>query len=436
MKKNFIIVFLLFLSLSACRTFPPVLENQHQEQKQAFNFVVMGDNRPANEFRPEQPYIYHKLVNKAVSLNPALILNTGDLILGYDAYSQKKAKEEFNDFEKATAPIREKDIPLYITMGNHSAYTEFAREDFKRRYKNKKTGKLYYSLDLENCHFIILCSELENKASQITGEQLEWLKEDLKQAEGKHIFVLVHRPLYPKIKHQKDSLNKYPEKRDILAGLFKQYNVDMVFVGHVHVYNFSVVDGLNQIIAGGSGAPLAGTIDDGAFNHFFNVIVKGDDIDYRLLPLQNEVALATELLKESRLQGALSLAKKAIEILPDHPMPNIIATMVYKLTGQTMEYNSGITKLLSILGSNEEVFFRLGEFCLSVNQTGPADFYLSNALSLDKNSFKIWYHYAQLKMDQKQYPEAIKMYEKALSLTDNDYFKKEIRETIEEIEKI
>lgn len=396
----------------------------------------MGDNRPASVFQPEQPYIYHKAVEKAVALDPVLILNTGDLVLGYDANSQDKAREEFDDFEKATAPIREKNIPLYITMGNHSGYTEFAREAFVKRYENKETGTLYYSVDVNNCHFIILCSELENETSQTTGKQLEWLKADLKRAKGKHIFVVLHRPLYPKIKHLEDSLNKYPEKRDELAGLLKQYNVDMVFAGHVHVYNFSVVAGLGQIIAGGSGAPLAGTLYDGAFYHFFNVIVNDNDVDYRLIPLQNEVWLAAQLMEEERVKGALSLAQKAIETFPDHPMPHIIATAGYKSAGRTLEYNEGITKLLSILGSEEEVLFRLGEFCLNIKLLDLSESFLSKAMAMDNDSFKVLYHYAQLKMEEKQYPAALEMYKKASPLTDNDHFKQDIKEQIGKVEKL
>ncbi|MBN2569084.1 MAG: metallophosphoesterase [Deltaproteobacteria bacterium] len=432
MKRKLLGVCVLLVFLFGCGTVFAV--ERHEEE--ALNFVVMGDNRPANVFRPEQPYIYHKVVEKAVALNPVLILNTGDLVLGYDAYSQEKAREEFDDFEKATAPIREKNIPLHITMGNHSGYTEFARQAFLKRYKNKETGTLYYSVDVKNCHFIVLCSELENETSQITGKQLEWLKGDLKQAEGKHIFVMLHRPLYPKIKHLKDSMNKYPEKRDQLARLFKQYHVDMVFVGHVHVYNFTVVGGLSQIIAGGSGAPLAGTLEDGGFNHFFHVIVKGDEIDYRLLPLQNEVAQAAQMMREGRVPGALSLAGKAVETFPDHPMPHIIAAVGYKSLGRTLEYNGEITRLLSILGSEEEVFFRLGEFCLTVNALDLTDFYLSKALAMDSHSFKICYNYAQLKTAQKQYLAALEMYKKALPLTDNDFFKQDIKEQIVKIEKL
>ncbi|MBU0987434.1 MAG: hypothetical protein KKH68_09300, partial [Proteobacteria bacterium] len=162
----------------------------------------------------------------------------------------------------------------------------------------------------------------------------------------------------------------------------------------------------------------------------------GDNIDYRLVPLQNEVGLAVQLMKEGRVQGTLSLAEKAAEAFPDHPMPHIIAAAGYKSTGRTLEYDAEITKLISILGSEEEVFFRLGEFCLNVQLLDLADFYLSKALAMDNDSFKVCYHYAQLKTEQKQYPAALEMYKKALPLTDNDYFKQDIRDQIDKIGKL
>ena len=163
-------------------------------------------------------------------------------------------------------------------------------------------------------------------------------------------------------------------------------------------------------------------------------IINGDDIDYRLIPLQNEVALATQLISEGRIQGAISLAQKAIENFPDHPMPHIIAASAYKEDKQSENCDAEITKLKSILGSDDEVYFRLGEFCLSVELIDQADLYLSKALALTNNSFKVLYHYAKLKMAQKQYPVALEMYKKALPLCDNDYLKRNIERQIKILE--
>lgn len=422
-------VVILSVMLSGCAA----VKTTDNHNATPFNFVVMGDNRPADIFRPEQPYMYWKVVKKAVDLNPALILNTGDIVLGYDAKTFDMAEKEYDAFDKPTSLIIENNIPLYITKGNHSGYTGPASKTFDKRYSNKPAGNLYYSVDLHNCHFVVLCSEIKGEEAQVTNKQLMWLEEDLQKAAGKHIFVVLHRPLYPKIKHLDDSMNKYPEKRDKLAAVLKKYKVDMVFAGHVHIYNFSVENGLSQIIAGGSGAPLAGKLEDGAFNHFFNVIVNGDSVDYRLIPLPNEVAQATELMQEGWTRGAISLAQKAEELVPDHPMPHIIATVGYKRTGQKSESDAEIAKLIFILGSKTEVYFRLGEFCLAVNQLDLAEQYLAEALSMDSSSFKVVYHYAKLKKATKQNSVALAMYKMALTLTDDDHFIKDIKKQIGEL---
>ncbi len=423
---------LISVLLSACAPSSLTTASAPQDNP-ALSFVVMGDNRPADPFHPEQPYIYHKIVRTAVSLKPELILNTGDLVVGYDATSPERASREFDDFERATKPIRDHDIPLYITMGNHSGYTPFARAEFSRRYRDKASGRLYYSIDRGNCHFIVLSSELEGEQAQISGAQLAWLKNDLEGAAGKHIFILLHRPLYPKIKHLDNCLNAHPEERDQLAQLLKQHQVEMVFVGHVHVYNYSVIDGLGQITAGGSGAPLSGTLAEGGFNHFFQVIVRGDDIDYRLLPVTNETLLATDLLERGYPEGALAMAEIAMETVPGHPQPYIIAALSHAVAAQEQQAAAMAGRLEEIFGNRDQTLFRLGEYALSVRQLELADRYLSQSMERDRNSFATVYHYGQLKQLQKQYPRALMAYDRALALTENPHYRSDINNKIREI---
>ncbi len=430
MKRIFFTLSIILLLLFGCHALPPA---EHLEAS-SYNFVVIGDNRPIHKFRPEQPYIFSRVVKKAVSLNPALILNVGDLVLCFDTTSQNKAVKVFNAFEKVVAPIREKKIPLYIAMGNHSAFSEFGRKKFSRRYKDIKTQKLYYSFDVNNSHFIVLCSELKNEEAQISGEQLAWLKHDLENTAAKNIFVVLHRPLYSNATHDRYSLGIHPEKRDTLAELLKKHNVTMVFAGHIHVYNYSVIDGLSQTITAGAGAKLKGTVEDGGFYHLINVIVSGDNLDYRLIPLQSEVAQATQMIREQRYKGALSMAEKAVEFLPEHPMPNIVKTISHKLLCQDAAYNAGFSKLGLILGSRKELLFRLGEYCLEADLQALSNYYLAESAALDKNSFKVWYHYAKLKEKENLFPAAIEKYRKALSLADNPYYKNIIAKKIKKLE--
>ncbi|MEO0080173.1 MAG: hypothetical protein ABIK44_05810, partial [candidate division WOR-3 bacterium] len=46
------------------------------------------------------------------------------------------------------------------------------------------------------------------------------------------------------------------EVREFLCPLFSRFHVDMVFCGHIHAYEHSLVDGVHYITTGGGGAPL------------------------------------------------------------------------------------------------------------------------------------------------------------------------------------
>lgn len=419
MKKYFVLYLMILISVNS------LIYGE-------LNFVVMGDNRPADIFRPEQPYVYYKVVEQATALNPVIILNTGDLILGYNAHSTDKATEEFDDFDNASEKI--KNFPLYITMGNHTGYSEYARAIFKQRYGYGDDKRLYYSVDIsgenEDCHFIILNSELEDEQSQITGDQLEWLKKDLEAAKGKHIFVLVHRPLYPRIKHLTDSLNEYPTLRDELAALLKAYDVRMVFCGHVHIYNYLIANGLPQIIAGGSGAPPAAPVNDGGFYHFFNVVVDNDTVEYKLIPVTDETSLAGELLQGNYIEGAIAMAQKAGDFLPEHPVPYIILGTAYTMQKNKAHAKKTIARLTTILGSKANAYFRMAEYAQSIGIYKTAGSFYQQALKLDDQSFAVIYNYALYNQAINNKKTALEYFKKALSLTDDAFFIKEINEAI------
>jgi 3',5'-cyclic AMP phosphodiesterase CpdA len=44
--------------------------------------------------------------------------------------------------------------------------------------------------------------------------------------------------------------------REYLVPLFEEYNVDLVFCGHDHLYERSYKNGVHYIVSGGGGAPL------------------------------------------------------------------------------------------------------------------------------------------------------------------------------------
>jgi 3',5'-cyclic AMP phosphodiesterase CpdA len=113
---------------------------------------------------------------------------------------------------------------------------------------------------------------------RIMGAQYTWLKNDLSKASGtaKHIFVFLHEPAYPVSLHIGSSLDAYPNDRDRLMALLKQYHVDALIAGHEHLYDYGVHDGVVQIISGGAGAPLYPSPHGGSFYNYLLITIDGD----------------------------------------------------------------------------------------------------------------------------------------------------------------
>lgn len=54
--------------------------------------------------------------------------------------------------------------------------------------------------------------------------------------------------------------------------------------------------------------------------------------------MENEAAIATRLLKKGKIQGALGFAPIAMEMVPDHPVPFLIAATAYQLLNESKEF--------------------------------------------------------------------------------------------------
>ena len=227
-----------------------------------FRFVVMGDNRPDRD-KPIAPTAeYLENIKEINLLQPDLVLNNGDLILGY-VDEEKTVRQMWAAFEKATAQF---EVPFYRTFGNHDIWNETSQRVVEELY-----GDLYYSFTHKRAYFAILCSDIVGEMDNITGEQLEWFKKDLhRNRRKKHKFVVVHKPLW-----DSPSSNWLTDVQPLLA----RYSVDMVFAGHAHKYERARVrDGVAYYITGGGGAPLRQdrTAEQGWFFHYLHVTVKGD----------------------------------------------------------------------------------------------------------------------------------------------------------------
>ncbi len=226
-------------------------------QMHGISFVVLGDSRNGEETSP----IFKTIMREINLLSPDFVIHTGDWV----GYPSRKGWENFLKVIKIGG------VPFYLTVGNHET-----AEDWKSLYKEMINKPFYYSFKYENCYFIILNPYIE-VPGKIDEKQFKWLEKELMKAKkSDFIFVFIHEPLYPIDGHIDSSLDRFPQERDKLANLLRRYKDKIiVFCGHEHLYNKSVIDGLTQIISGGAGAPLYTADEKGGFYHYLYVTVKG-----------------------------------------------------------------------------------------------------------------------------------------------------------------
>ena len=282
MRKFYLSVGILSLLLLALATAVTGvfdgISGKTEDQPKQFTFVVFGDNRPN---RPDlaQPETFKKILRKIDALNPAFAVSTGDCIYGSPVES--RMLEQYKDYTETIGSLLK--AKVYLALGNHEILGSTANQEF---FANE-LGALYYSFDYGDSHFIVLDSDVVGQAGRIIGDQLEWLKEDLKKSRAaRHKFVFLHRPLYPVDGHKGRSLDKYPEDRNALHHLFARNRITAVFVGHEHLYDEQVNNGVRYIITGGGGAFLYPSIHGtGDFYHFVVVSVTGDEAQMKVVKL-------------------------------------------------------------------------------------------------------------------------------------------------------
>lgn len=275
--KRFRIIACVLLALMLIISALPVWS----QTDNSFKFVVIGDNRPSHA-RLHQPPVFISMLKEIDKINPAFAVNLGDNVYGSrDPKSTAIKRTEYEEVLKSN--LRTK---MYPVIGNHDVMGSKANQDALE----KEYGKLYYSFDYGNSHFIVLNSETVGQESKIPSDQLEWLREDLRNTKAANKFVFVHQPLYPVDGHIGSSLDKYPKERDALHSLFIRNKVAVVFEGHEHLFNEQFRNGVRYIISGGGGAPTYPSIYGGGdFYHYIVVAVHGTTIEMTLIkPAQND----------------------------------------------------------------------------------------------------------------------------------------------------
>lgn len=147
-------------------------------------------------------------------------------LLGGDLTNNGSDENEWGQFLNAASGYFSK-IPLMPTFGNHdgSMYLNFFALP-----TNGPTGleKEFYSFDYGNAHFVVL-----NSSNNTNAAAKRWLQADLQSTTKSWKFVMFHHPAYPAFEDYKPIDESICEN---WVPILEDNGVDMVFVGHQHLY--------------------------------------------------------------------------------------------------------------------------------------------------------------------------------------------------------
>jgi len=210
------------------------------EQDAPCRFAISGDSR-------SRPQIFTQIIAGIANSDPDFVLSMGDLVENGGNYAQW---DKFY-FEPAGKLISER--PFISTLGDHEGSGDDGKLFQYFLFPDLKSDQLWYSFDYGMVHFISLDYRHADSPAM-----LAWFQDDIQASKARWNIVFMHRPAYNLGGHRSFWGNP------VWPDLFEQYQIDVVFGGHSHIYErFKPVYtaghedwAITYITTGGAGAGL------------------------------------------------------------------------------------------------------------------------------------------------------------------------------------
>lgn len=183
-----------------------------------------------------------------------LVVHTGDMV-----YESGELGEQNPQFFKPFKDLL-RQMVVWPVMGNHDYATSKGTPWRTVQYtpaNNAARSEQYYSFDHGNAHFTVLDSD---QSTSRGSPQYVFLAQDLAASTAPWKFVFFHHAIYV-------SAGANSSIRSNLVPLFDAYHVDVVFMGHVHLYERSKPLRGNKVVAPGAGTVYVTTGGGGASLH-------------------------------------------------------------------------------------------------------------------------------------------------------------------------
>ena len=177
----------------------------------------------------EHAALFQQDVAEINGIDPAFVVATGDLLNVADEATIAVATQWFDIFTNVASGFN---MPLYTTVGNHDNVgihnpdVDPTEPGYDKEMYRDYLGPTYYSFDWGSYHCVVLDPNQFEDGQQFYGiptQQLQWLQEDLNNAQGKPLLVFYHEPT--------PSWVNRTEAWDVLT----QHGEMTAFIGQLHL---------------------------------------------------------------------------------------------------------------------------------------------------------------------------------------------------------
>lgn len=218
----------------------------------AWSFAVIGDTQ-------RNPEVTAQVTKLMWERRPHFVLHNGDTVNDGDQKWQWE-KDLFGPGKELFSRVA-----MYPTIGNHEK-----NHAYYYQYFSLPKPEYYYSFRYGNAEFFSIDTNTIRTASiQPGGEQYQWLDRALAASDATWKVCFHHHPVYSSDSDDfGDTWKGRSQEGDLrtraLGALYEKHNVDIVFNGHIHLYERSwpvrggKVDptGVTHITSGGGGGRL------------------------------------------------------------------------------------------------------------------------------------------------------------------------------------
>ncbi|MBR5639746.1 MAG: metallophosphoesterase [Muribaculaceae bacterium] len=222
--------------------------------------------------------IMQRMVDDIINAKPQLLLISGDLTFNGERASHERLAEHLQRLEQAG-------IRTLVIPGNHDVMCPYSKqykgdapvavpnvtgEEFAAIYQNfgygsdsqRDPNSLSYTCEpISGLVILGIDSNIYGQSDDaqvayhtngaVKPETLEWIKQQLTQANGKHVIAMMHHHLVEHIDGEAKLLPNYiAANHDEVAQVLREGGVKVVFTGHLHITDAAVGGGITDVSTG------------------------------------------------------------------------------------------------------------------------------------------------------------------------------------------